>query len=341
MKYEEFEQMLLHDLYRDFFQGREDVTVELESPQQEAGMGQRLCVTINVTKQEGVMMRYPMDALYQMAGRYNNKVALEVIGSKIMQDYNKMAGPLKQIAGMKNYEDAKSYLGIRLLGIEKSGKKLENAIYSRLPDAPDLALVPHLKFGDTVARITPQQVQRWGVPIGQIMEDAMKGERKRHPYSIEPLKDVIEEIAGMSIEEDGGLVLVSNQEKEYGAVALLYPEVLEQLGKQYGDFTILPSSIHETLILPDQKREGITTSDRLEEMVRDINETQVSPEDRLSDCVYHYDTRTKKLELMKAYEARCLEQTPPAMEESLRDYPGETLGTDATEEDSPALGPRL
>lgn len=335
MKYEDFEQMLRSDLYKDFFHNRKDVDVTLEPSQQDEHMSWGLCVTMAVTKQEGVTMRYPMDALYQMAGMYDRKVALEVIGSKIMQDYNKMTGPLKQIARMRNYEEAKPHLGIRLLGIEKSGSKLENTLYDELQGASDLALVPHLRFDDgkTIARVTPRQAQQWGVSTQQIIDDAIQAERKQNPYMIQPLSAVLEDLIGVPMEEDSGLILVSNEKREYGAISLLYPGVLEELGAKYGDFIILPSSVHEILILPDQKWQGRNKTHELEEAVREINETTLAPQNRLSDIVHHYDAKKKKLEPLEEYELRQIEPQPIKAAEELQ--------SEKPEQDSPVLGPHL
>ena len=42
----------------------------------------------------------------------------------------------------------------------------------------------------------------------------------------------------------------------------------------------------------------------LEAMVREVNETQVAPEERLSDNVYHYDAEAKVFELAQHHEER-------------------------------------
>lgn len=55
-----------------------------------------------------------------------------------------------------------------------------------------------------------------------------------------------------------------------------------------GDFFILPSSIHEVLIVPDNGQMGLRD---LEDMVKEVNATQVAPEDKLTDSVYHYDSK--------------------------------------------------
>ena len=58
-------------------------------------------------------------------------------------------------------------------------------------------------------------------------------------------------------------------------------------------FDVLPSSIHELLILPDN---GSMQLSELEAMVREDNATQVAPEDRLSDKVQYYDREAKLLQ---------------------------------------------
>lgn len=66
-------------------------------------------------------------------------------------------------------------------------------------------------------------------------------------------------------------------------------DIAEKVG---GDFFVLPSSIHELLIVP--KQEGMELSE-LEAMVQEVNATQVSREEKLSDHVYEYDAKEKEL----------------------------------------------
>lgn len=63
-------------------------------------------------------------------------------------------------------------------------------------------------------------------------------------------------------------------------------------GMSMGDFFILPRSIHELLVVP--KQDGMELSD-LESMVKEVNATQVAPEEKLSDHVYEYDAKEKEL----------------------------------------------
>ena len=68
-----------------------------------------------------------------------------------------------------------------------------------------------------------------------------------------------------------------------GASLLLQEDIRKQIGECLGsDYFVLPSSIHEVLILPDN---GMFEVPALNQMVQEVNETQVEPQERLSDKV--------------------------------------------------------
>ncbi len=68
-----------------------------------------------------------------------------------------------------------------------------------------------------------------------------------------------------------------------------------------GDYYIIPSSVHEILILPEPCAPGVND---LESMIVQINEKVVEPAERLSDQVYHYDRKRKRIETGK----ECIER---------------------------------
>lgn len=71
---------------------------------------------------------------------------------------------------------------------------------------------------------------------------------------------------------------------------------LENLSDEFGSFWIIPSSIYEVILLPDD--DG-ADEHMLNAMVQEVNETQVVPEERLADHVYYYDADQHKLFLSK------------------------------------------
>ena len=62
------------------------------------------------------------------------------------------------------------------------------------------------------------------------------------------------------------------------------------------DLYLLPSSIHEFLALPANSLEP----EALEKMVKQVNRTEVATEEVLSDTVYFYDRKKKKVSIQQS-----------------------------------------
>lgn len=85
---------------------------------------------------------------------------------------------------------------------------------------------------------------------------------------------------------------ITNEYTKNGFSGIFYPGVLKCLGKRFGNFYLLPSSIHEALIVPEDC--GMTP-EYLKEMVHSVNTDIVSPDEYLSDSIYQYDVEQDKL----------------------------------------------
>ena len=74
---------------------------------------------------------------------------------------------------------------------------------------------------------------------------------------------------------------------------MLYPGVLKAFAEKLEqDFYVLPSSVHETILVPAGKG---TDKDTLREIVTDINRTQVAEDEVLADSVYYYSRSKDQL----------------------------------------------
>ena len=117
--------------------------------------------------------------------------------------------------------------------------------------------------------------------IREIMEDREEWEQEKLTL---PLGDQLP------------MQILSNRQHVHGASCILYPGVLEQLSeKEDCDFYILPSSIHEVILLKDSKDEDTV---QLKEMIWDVNRTQVAPEEILSGSLYHFSRVEKRLNIV-------------------------------------------
>lgn len=104
-----------------------------------------------------------------------------------------------------------------------------------------------------------------------------------------PSMDELEEY--MECHQNEGMYVLSNTSKHYGAGVLLNTKILDKLEELVGEYYIVPSSIHEVLIVP----QGTIELEALREMVVEVNANEVAPNERLSDSVYGYDTLKKSI----------------------------------------------
>ena len=110
------------------------------------------------------------------------------------------------------------------------------------------------------------------------------------------------EMFGIPDDAEETMYVATVPDKNSGAGVIAYQDFMDQAAERVGgDFFVLPSSINEILLVPDN---GDMTADALRDMVKDVNAKEVSPEERLSDNVYHYDSKDHVFELAEKFEAR-------------------------------------
>ena len=127
---------------------------------------------------------------------------------------------------------------------------------------------------------------------------------KSQDVYFEPMQKVIIEMLSRNHMDDSILDMIettnnfmyvlSNTSKNYGASTILTETARQKILNQFpnGKVTIFPSSVHELILIRTEYDENI---ENLQQMVREINHTELSKEDFLSDNVYHFDAHTGKL----------------------------------------------
>ncbi len=129
-----------------------------------------------------------------------------------------------------------------------------------------------------------------------ILEDLGKKIREESACEGEDCNESIDEMLKMAMDGREGIPMyvMTNKNRYFGAACLLYPGVLKAFAERLdSNLYVLPSSIHEVILLED---DGCTAAEQLEEMVRQVNKTQVAAEEVLSDTVYYYERHRDELE---------------------------------------------
>ena len=199
-----------------------------------------------------------------------------------------------------NFSNAKEHIIYRIVN-----QKLNEELLSDVPYIPylDLAivfayLVP-TKESDAMASILihNSHIKSWGVTTEELYSIAMENTPKLLPQSFRTLDDVITELMGFypyeGCEEKIQMYCLTNERRKNGAGVILYDKILDKIANHFNsDFYILPSSIHEVLIVPSSVA---ISKDTLDKMVTYVNDTEVSANEILSDHAYYYSRNDKKV----------------------------------------------
>ena len=164
------------------------------------------------------------------------------------------------------------------------------------------------QLGTGTILISNDHMKMWGVDLEEIDRYAAEQTEMHNAYcmfSMEKfVKNLVTELA--ETEEDiphftmppMEMYVLTNQQRFLGASVLLYKNVLKNFAKEKeDDLYILPSSTHELILIP-ARVVWYTGINHLKEMVKEVNSTQVEPEEFLSDNVYFYDRQTDKIEIV-------------------------------------------
>ena len=243
-----------------------------------------------------------LDSFYEMLC---DGAELEYIVKRILEVY--VHGLPKGNVDMEFFRDfskVKDKIVYRLVNREKNRELLE-----RIPHVEflDLAICfyysyEHQELGDGMILIHNTHMEMWKTNHCELMRLAESNTPRLMPVyfcgmdnALEGVldADALEELRDLQRETNKYLYVLSNAKRCQGAAAILYPGILAEASKQLkGSFYILPSSIHEVILLPD---DGHSSGKELHEMIAEINQSQLRPEDVLSDYAYRYDAGTGKV----------------------------------------------
>ena len=213
---------------------------------------------------------------------------------------------------MEKYMDycvARTHLVLRVSDHDFRKNHLKRIPHRR---AADLAVTCHFMEVDETGRmgftVVDQGLMEWmEISEDQLFSDAFTFGPRNLPPVIRPLEAMVEGILEGETKKKEELsfdkqldafdirkeaAVLTNSTGIFGAASLFYPFILEMIGERMGgNYYIIPSSVHETILIPDNEDYLLS---ELEEMVWEINRTELMAEDWLSDSVYYYD-RTRNI----------------------------------------------
>lgn len=204
------------------------------------------------------------------------------------------------ISFFTDYDKVKSRIIFKLINYERNKELLKKVPYYRFLDLAIVfsCLLESGPTGSATILIHKHHLSFWNITRDDLYALAFQNTPKLLQYDLRNMTDLLEELFHdeeplSPCEVSTGICpmyVLSNQHKLNGAVCILYQNLLRDFANRLGcDLYILPSSVHEVLIIPAH---GQTSDQELSDMVRDVNSSQLSREEVLSDHVYYYSRET-------------------------------------------------
>lgn len=293
LSYEGFRNVLFSQtkrVFKDEF-GINDITVEKTIRNNDTEI-EVLCIKHGTT---GCMPNIHIDDLYEVYEKGEN---IDEIIDSVKETYIRCSRytlpDLEKLrAFVENIDEAGSKIEFRLINADTNEKRLEDKPFKRFGE---FALSYQLKVGTAdngfyVTLITNDMMELWNLNIDELHRQAVENMDPINNFVLQKLSDLLE------IPDRTGMFVLTNKHKMNGATMIMFDEVRQKVGKYVGgDYYILPSSVHEVIIIPKRYTSDISY---LTYMIRSANRDEriVRPDDFLSDNLYEYNMYTRKLSL--------------------------------------------
>lgn len=227
--------------------------------------------------------------------RYCNGTPFREIISCVEDSIRYTSDDIFDFEDVVDYREARGHIIPKLVNMKNNDELLEHVAHTTFLDLGVVFIYVIKVEGDEIISftLTREQIAEWGQTVDAVFYDSIDNAKRLFPLSIESIEDVL----GLNDDRlKSTFYVMSNTKRHYGAASMLYDHVLSDFAERIGEsFSIIPSSVHEVLLVPDSLS---IPADELRDMLLDVNSSIVKEEERLSDNVYHYSRDTGSLEIV-------------------------------------------
>lgn len=259
-----------------------------------------------MVKREGdsVAPRIPLEPFYKKYADRGGKGDIHLFLSSIASSYEAAAAAEEKFdpefispQTIFNFENIKDRITCRLINAKLNEKYLADKPHTFVED---LAVIYSIRISpDASIPITNELMEKYeGVTVKDLHDIALSNMEKVNPPQIMDMEEILAPLFGLPASPRViPMYVLTNEAKVYGASVILNPDTLEEAARMLGtdDFYILPSSVHEAIVVPADMGED----EQFMDMVWEINRTTVSPDEVLSDNIYAYDSKERTFYIVK------------------------------------------
>ncbi len=251
----------------------------------------------NSVRREGITIREkasrvgPTIYLEDFFSDYCDGVGMEEIVNDILRIYSdNREGHDFDVDGFSDFDSVRDRIFFKLVNTEKNKKLLGMIPHYEVMDLSVIFAVNMGTYKDGVSSVMVknEHLEMWGVTEDDIRKIAFENTPRLMPLMVWPMVKLLEEM-GVTTGDDYGEVpmwVISNKDRINGGAVMLYDGAFNEICEKAGSLYVLPSSVHELILVP---ADSIKDEECLRDMVAEVNDTQVSREEVLSYSLYRYD----------------------------------------------------
>lgn len=232
------------------------------------------------------------------------EVTVAEVAEKIFGMYEENRKPElgATVSDLTKKEFILGHVEYQLVNADRNAERLQGVPSKKIADLAALyrTVISNDERGTASYIVSDEMMKNAEISIEELDEAADRN-TKNAGFLVKSMQQVMAEMMGMPEEmaeamADGPQMFVlTNDRKTNGASILLFKEQLVELAEKVDDdFFILPSSIHELLAIPASQ---VDDAEQLRQMVREVNDTQVAPDEILGYEVYLYNRETGEVEV--------------------------------------------
>ena len=233
--------------------------------------------------------------------RYLDGVSMEDIYEDILNTYHEnLPDEDFDVSVFRDYDKARERIVMKLINAKKNEQLLKKVPHILIYDLAIVFLCSVSDFMNEYATILihNQHIKMWNISLEDLYEVAKDNSPRILAPRLDNLHDVFAYITDESLPflEALNMHILTNYLKIHGATCMVYPGLLEEIAEVFeDDLIIIPSSIHETLVFPKENLPDEYSIEHLNDMIQEVNETQLTDDEILSDHIYWYHRNTKEI----------------------------------------------
>lgn len=241
--------------------------------------------------------------------KYREKENIQSILRELAGSIVELHDIKKEVEDIVDLDNVQHNILYAVVNTEANREFLENAPHRQLQD---LSVVYRIRLGndeygkEISMKINNDIMNQMKLTEQNLFDLASENTNRIYPAKAVSMEEQIREILqrqGMDNEtidvlvdarmlRESPLWVVKNDAPVGGAAIIANTDVFDELSQKIGDdLYIIPSSVHEVLVMPAGQNDAL----KLADMVLDINRTETLLVDRLSNQIYKYDKENKEI----------------------------------------------